>query len=244
MIYIRSFIFNMLMAFTAIFFSVGGSLLFLFPLKIRFGFILGYALSNLWFLKHICKLDFEVIGRENIPQEAFVLMVKHQSTWETYALQSIFPSHVWVLKKELLRVPFFGWGLAMLEPIAINRNDKKNAMQQIIEQGQKRLDEGRCIVIFPEGTRIPAGKRGRYMMGGARLASATKRKILPVAHNGGEFWPKGSFLIHPGTVRLVIGEPIETEGKKSGEINQIVEDWIEGKMQEITSEKYKPITPI
>jgi len=186
----------------------------------------------------------EVIGKENLHDKASIIMAKHQSTWETYALQKVFPHHVWILKKQLLHVPFFGWGLAQLEPIAINRSTRKAAMQQIIEQGKERLRDNLWIVIFPEGTRIPAGKKGKYKLGGARLAEATKAPIIPVAHNAGEYWAKGSFLIKPGTVKMIIGEAIYPEGKSPEEINNLVETWIEGQMEQITNPGLLPIKQI
>lgn len=244
MIYIRSTLYNIFQAISAIFFGIAASLLFLLPLKLRFRFILGYAYSNMAALRYLAGLKINVIGRENIPKVASIIMCKHQSTWETYALQTIFPHHVWVLKKQLLKVPFFGWGLAALEPIAIDRSAKKRAMDQINEQGIQRVKQNLWIVIFPEGTRIPAGKKGKYKLGGARLCSATHAPAVPVAHNGGEFWPKGSFLIKPGTVTLRIGKPIYPEGKTAEEINNLVENWIEGVMDEITDPRLKPIQQI
>lgn len=244
MIFIRSTLYNLYMALSAIFFGIGGSFLFFMPREIRFKFISGYAKSNMVALRILAGLDIEVTGRENIHSQASIIMCKHQSTWETYALQTIFPQHVWVLKKQLLKIPFFGWGLAMLEPIAIDRRARKKAMDQIIEQGLERIKQNLWIVIFPEGTRIPAGKKGKYKLGGARLAEATKAPIIPVAHNAGEFWPKGSFLIKPGKIKMRIGSKIDPAGKTSEEINEIVENWIEGQMEEITDPSLKPIQQI
>lgn len=244
MIYIRSTLYNIYQALSAIFFGVIGSFLFFLPLKLRFKFILGYAHSNIIALKWLAGLKIKVIGRENIPAQACIIMCKHQSTWETYALQTVFPHHVWVLKKQLLKVPFFGWGLAQLEPIAIDRKTRKRAMEQIIEQGLERIKQNLWIVIFPEGTRIPAGKKGKYKLGGARLCEATKAPAVPVAHNAGEYWPKGSFLIKPGTVTMKIGKAITPEGKTALEINNLVESWIEGVMEEITDPQLKPIVRI
>ena len=244
MIYIRSTLYNLYQAISAVFFGLGGVFLFFFPLRLRFRFILGYAYSNMIALRYLAGLKVNVVGKENIPERASILMVKHQSTWETYALQTIFPHHVWVLKKQLLRVPFFGWGLAQLEPIAIDRSARKRAMEQIIDRGKDRIKQNLWIVIFPEGTRIPAGKKGKYKLGGARLCEATGAPALPVAHNAGEFWPKGSFLIKPGTVTLKIGEAITPTGKSAEEINNLVENWIEGVMEEITDPKLKPIVQI
>ena len=166
-------------------------------------------------------------------------MSKHQSTWETLALTQIFPPIVWVLKRELLWVPFFGWGLAMLDPIAIDRGAGRRAIKQIIAQGRKRLAKGRWIVLFPEGTRMPPGEKGRYHAGGGILARETDAPVVPVAHNAGEFWAKRHFIKRPGTVRMVIGPPIEIDGRSSGDITQQVEDWIETTMERITAPHFK-----
>ena len=244
MIYIRSTLYNIYQALSAIFFGLTASLLFPLPLKFRYRYILGYAYTNKLALRYLAGLKIRIRGKENIPKQASIIMCKHQSTWETYALQTIFPHHVWILKKQLLRIPFFGWGLALLEPIAIDRAAKKRAMDQINEQGIQRIGQNLSIVIFPEGTRIPAGKKGKYRTGGARLCKATKAPAVPVAHNGGEFWPKGSFLIKPGTVTIEIGQAILPEEKSSTEINKLVESWIENKMAEITDQKLLPIQQI
>ncbi|MEE8482371.1 MAG: lysophospholipid acyltransferase family protein, partial [Acidiferrobacterales bacterium] len=182
--------------------------------------------------------------KENIPQGAVIIMGKHQSTWETFAFQQIFPPQVWVLKRELLRLPFFGWALALMEPIAINRGAGHRAVEQIIEQGRKRLQEGRWVTVFPEGTRVPTGKRRRYGMGGAVLAAETGFPVLPVAHNAGTYWPRRSVKLHPGTIRVVIGPVIDPKGLTAEEIRDRAEDWIETKMMELEgrSERAQLIT--
>ncbi len=182
-------------------------------------------------------MRYQVEGVENIPEGNAVIMCKHQSTWETLALQVIFPPQVWVMKRELLKVPFFGWGLAMLEPIAIDRKARGKARQQLIEQGTQRLEAGRWVVIFPEGTRIPPGKKGRYALGGASLAHSSGYPVVPMAHNAGEFWPRRQFTKQPGTIQVRIGPLIEGKDKSVEEINAEVEAWIEGQMQEITTIK-------
>jgi 1-acyl-sn-glycerol-3-phosphate acyltransferase len=237
MIYLRSAIFFLFMFVSVIVWAIPSMLLFPFPFELRYKFISQWARMNVFALKVICGLTYEVQGRENIPNDAAVIICKHQSTWETLALQCIFPQQVWVLKRELLRIPFFGWGLAMLEPIAINRSARKQAMQQVIDQGTKRLQDGRWVVVFPEGTRIAPGKMGKFKLGGARLALAAKRSVVPVAHNAGEFWPKHSFLKHPGKITVVIGEPIYPDSKSPEEVNEMLFDFISGQMDRITTLK-------
>jgi 1-acyl-sn-glycerol-3-phosphate acyltransferase len=160
-------------------------------------------------------------------------LCKHQSAWETLALQVIFPPQVWVLKRELLWLPFFGWGLAMTSPIAINRSDGKGAMKQLLKQGKDRLKQGFCVVIFPEGTRVPYGQRGKYKVGGALLAVSSGVPVVPVAHNAGRLWGRNAFSKHPGVVTMSIGQPIPTQGRKADEINAEVEAWIENEIQHI-----------
>lgn len=188
----------------------------------------------LFLLRHICGLRYRIVGAENIPKTPSIILSKHQSAWETLAFQEIFPPQVWVLKKELLRIPFFGWGLAMTSPIAIDRSAKKKALEQIVEQGKDRLKQGFWIVVFPEGTRIPPGQRGKYRIGGAWLATHTNVPVIPVAHNAGEFWGKNSFVKHPGTITVSIGKPIDSTGMEAGELNAQVEAWIEAEMLRIS----------
>lgn len=187
----------------------------------------------LFLLWHVCGIRYRIIGAEHIPQIPSIVLSKHQSAWETLAFQEIFPPQVWVLKKELLRIPFFGWGLAMTSPIAIDRSARKKALEQIVEQGRDRLQQGFWIVIFPEGTRIPPGQRGKYRIGGAWLATHVHVPVVPVAHNAGELWGRNSFIKYPGTVTVSIGEPIDPTGMEAGELNARIETWIEGEVLRI-----------
>ncbi|MCK5714867.1 MAG: 1-acyl-sn-glycerol-3-phosphate acyltransferase [Nitrosomonadaceae bacterium] len=187
----------------------------------------GWAHMMLYLIRVICGVRYRVLGIENIPKIPSIVLSKHQSAWETLAFQQIFPPQVWVLKKELLRIPFFGWGLAMTSPIAINRSSARAALKQIVQQGKDRLNQGFWIVIFPEGTRIVPGKKGKYAIGGAWLATHTGVPVVPVAHNAGEFWGKNSFIKRPGTITVSIGTPIDPAGMEASELNARVESWIE-----------------
>jgi len=200
----------------------------------RNNLISGWARSMLWWLKVTCNIRHEVTGFENIPDTPSIILGKHQSTWETFAFQAIFPTQVYVLKRELLWIPIFGWGLAMSSPIAINRAAGREALKQLVEKGKDRLAKGFWVVIFPEGTRIAPGKRGKYHIGGAWLATHTKTQVLPVAHNAGSFWPKG-FIKTPGVIKLYIGKPIQTDHIKTDALNQQVESWIEAEMAIISA---------
>ncbi|MBA4142768.1 MAG: 1-acyl-sn-glycerol-3-phosphate acyltransferase [Nitrosospira sp.] len=206
-----------------------------FPLPplTRYRITSGWAHLMLFLLRVICGIRYRVLGVERIPPVPGIVLSKHQSGWETLAFQQIFPPQVWVLKKELLRIPFFGWGLAMTSPIAIDRSSRKAALKQIVEQGKDRLKQGFWIVIFPEGTRIPPGKKGRYGVGGAWLATHTGAPVIPVAHNAGEFWVR-NFVKLPGTVTVSIGPPIDPEGMELGDLNARVESWIEAEMARIS----------
>lgn len=184
------------------------------------------ALGARW----ICGIRWRVEGLENIPSTPHVVMAKHSSTWETVALGMYLPPLAFVAKKELLRVPFFGWGFALASPITIDRKAGRDAMEQIAEQGRERFAQGFWIVVYPEGTRIRAGRRAKYKTGGARLAINLGVPILPVAHNAGWLWPKGVFGKRPGEITLVFGKPIASQGKDPAGLTAEVEQWIESEV--------------
>ncbi|MGB2833771.1 MAG: lysophospholipid acyltransferase family protein [Methylotenera sp.] len=204
----------------------------MFPLKN----ITRSRVSSYWahwalaWLKLTCNLGFEVRGRENIPDHPSIILCKHQSAWETIALQVIFPPQIWVLKRELLLIPFMGWAWIALSAIPINRGGGREALKQLVKHGKDRLARGLWVVIFPEGTRVAPGARGKYHIGGAWLASHTQSTVVPVAHNAGLFWRKNAFIKQAGTITLSIGKPIETAGLKADEVNRQVETWIENEM--------------
>ena len=238
--FLRSLLFSIVMIISVIVFTPPSILIFAFPHRFRYWFISKYPAFNIWAAKVICGLNYQIEGIENIPQTPTIVLSKHQSTWETFALTMIFKPQVWVLKKELLRVPFFGWGLAVLDPIAIDRKAGRNAIDQVIEQGRERLQRGCWVVIFPEGTRTAAGTRRRYKLGGTRLAVATDSQVVPVAHNAGDFWPRKQFIKQPGNIRVVIGEPISTVGRSPAEVMAEAEEWIEQKVAEIRGQPIPP----
>ena len=192
-----------------------------FPIALRVGIIKVWIVLNLGWIKLTCGLGYQVEGLENIPQEGFIIMSKHSSTWETIALQLFFRPLVWVVKRELTFIPFFGWGLKAMNAIAINRGTGRKAIRQLIEEGRQRMDEGRIVMLFPEGTRVLPGQHKPFKLGGAILAQKTGYSILPIAHNAGEFWPRHSWIKWPGTIRVVIGSPISPEGKKPDQIIQV-----------------------
>ncbi len=185
---------------------------------------------NLLAARWICGIRWRVIGRENIPASPHIVMSKHSSTFETLALNLYFPPLSFVAKKELLSIPFFGWGFALASPITIDRQAGHDAMQQMIRQARARLAQGFWIVVYPEGTRIRVGTRARYKTGGARLAVGLPAPVLPIAHNAGYLWPKGLFGKKPGTITLSIGPSMSPDGKDATQLTEEIEAWIEGEV--------------
>jgi 1-acyl-sn-glycerol-3-phosphate acyltransferase len=181
----------------------------------------------------------EVEGWEHVPRQPVVLLAKHQSAWETLFMESRFPPQCWIIKKELLWLPFVGWSLYAIRCIAIDRSSGHNARDQIVEQGAQRLAQGMWVSIFPEGTRVPPGKVGRYGIGGALLATRTGTPILPMAHNAGEYWGRYAFRKRAGRVKVVIGPPIATAGRDAVSVNNELQEWIEGQMRRISPERYE-----
>ena len=181
----------------------------------------------------------EVEGWEHVPREPAIIMAKHQSAWETLFMESRFPPQCWIIKKELLWLPFVGWGLYAIRCIAIDRSSGHSARDQIVEQGAERLKQGMWVSIFPEGTRVAPGKVGRYGIGGALLATRTGTPILPIAHNAGEYWGRYAFRKHPGCVKVVIGAPIATAGRDAVSVHNELQQWIEGQMRRISPHRYE-----
>jgi 1-acyl-sn-glycerol-3-phosphate acyltransferase len=183
-------------------------------------------------------IRYEVRGWEHVPAAPAIIMAKHQSAWETLFLEAKFPDQCWIVKKELLWLPFVGWGLMAIRCIAIDRSSGGAAREQIVQQGAERLKDGIWVTIFPEGTRVAPGQRGRYGIGGALLGTRTGAPILPIAHNAGELWPRYAFRKQPGIVQVVIGPLIETAGRDVLSVKNEVEDWIEGEMRVISPERH------
>jgi 1-acyl-sn-glycerol-3-phosphate acyltransferase len=208
-----------------IFFVIASLLL---PWRKRFALARVWGKVLLWAVRVLCRLDYKVVGAENLPQgEACIALVKHSSSWETFAQAALLPPQVWVLKRELTWIPFVGWGIRQLHAIAIDRGAGGTAVKQMIEQGRERLARGHWIVVFPEGTRMPPGQTRRYGVGGAAVASETGARIVPVAHNAGYFWPRRGLMKKPGTILVTIGAPIETRGRDARELNEEAQRFIE-----------------
>ncbi len=229
-LYARALLFYAGLIVLTIPFSLLAILLIPLPAVTRSRWVSGWAYSVLWWLKVTCNLRYEVSGRERIPASAHIILAKHQSAWETIGLQCIFPPQVWVMKKELLMIPFLGWAFWALDAIPIDRSSGREALKKLVNNGKDRLKQGLSVVIFPEGTRTAPGHRGKYHIGGAWLASYSETTVVPVAHNAGRFWRKNSILKYPGVIQVVIGQPIDTKGLKPDAVNKQVEDWIEAEM--------------
>jgi len=229
----RSMLFAAGQGLLSVFFSIAAILALLLPYRVRYALVSRWTLWNLWWLEFTCGLNHRIVGEEHAPEQPTIIFCKHESAWETLALQRYFKPQVWVIKRELLWIPFFGWGLATLRPIAIDRKTSRASLNQILTQGRERLDDGCWVVIFPEGTRVAPGERRRYRQGGALLAEKSGYPVLPVAHNAGDFWPRNSFIKYPGTIDIVIGPLIDSGGRSAADINRLAEGWIESAVDDI-----------
>ncbi len=206
----------------------------LLPFRARFIFLTGINYFYIFWLRVTCGVKTQVEGLENLPKgEPYVALSNHQSEWETLYFQLVFRPQTVVLKKELLKIPLFGWALALLKPIALDRSQRREALKQLLRQGSERLQEGIPVLIFPQGTRVAVGDPGRFNKGGAMLAVKNQVPIIPVVHNAGRCWPGKSFVKYPGTVQLVIGKPIQTQGRSVDEVQAEAEAWLLEQMQRI-----------
>lgn len=230
MIAVRSAIYLVFLALTVAVF--GGTLAVVgwaLPLRARNAISNAWGMTNLWLQRAICGLGYRVSGGENLPPTPCIVMAKHQSAWETIALRGLLPpNQCWILKRELMWVPVFGWALAAMRQIAIDRKAGTKAVKQVIREGIAALDGGRYVVIFPEGTRTAPGERRKYGIGGAMLAERSGYPVLPIAHNAGVFWRRRGLHKYPGTIDVVMGPLVHSAGRRAPEILQDVEDWIEG----------------
>ncbi|MBZ0068752.1 MAG: 1-acyl-sn-glycerol-3-phosphate acyltransferase [Thiobacillus sp.] len=227
---IRSVIFAVLQTALTIFFSVVALFSLPFSVHTRYRLITGYNHIVIWLARGVLGIRYVVEGLEHLPKQPAIILAKHQSAWETVAFLFLFPPVSPVIKQELLNVPFFGWAFRLLNPIAIDRGAGREALKQIVRQGKERLESGFWVLVFPEGTRVAPGEKGRYGIGGSWLAAETGTPIVPVAHNAGEVWPKNAFIKCPGTITVRIGPAMSPEGKTAAELTRAVEAWIETEM--------------
>ena len=244
MIYFRSSLFAVgYFIFTTLYGAMSIPLRVLPPLT-RHRIIISWTRVIVFWARLSCGLRYRVVGLENIQHlhKPVVILSKHQSAWETFYLQNLFWPASTVLKKELLNIPFFGWGLSSLRPIAIDRSNPREALKQIKQQGLEQLREGLNLILFPEGTRVPIGTRVKYARGGADIAKEAAKYVVPIAHDAGRYWGRDSkFLKYPGTITVVIGQPIDAQQHTSKELTERVESWIEATLEEILAGRYASI---
>ncbi|MFZ6771925.1 lysophospholipid acyltransferase family protein [Undibacterium sp. SXout7W] len=238
--FIRSLIFTLLMILVTVVWAPISMLFAFLPYNQRYYITARWNVFVIWAAKVVCGIHYQTKGFENFPDAPVILLAKHQSAWETIFLLMATPRPlVFVFKKEITYIPFFGWAISMLRMIPIDRNKGKDAFAQVVTQGRKRLADGQWIIMFPEGTRIAVGKKGQYKGGGARLAVETNTPVVPIALNSGECWPKNSFIKKPGVVTVSVGAPISPEGLTAPELMQKVEHWIEAEMRVISPQVYR-----
>ncbi len=236
---IRSFIYALFLIITVIPYAFACMLWAPAPATWRYRLTVGWPRLAVWGAKVICGIRWQVQGWDNLPDGPAIVLSKHQSAWETLFFPGYMPREMcFVYKKELHRVPFFGWGLALLRMIPIDRAKGRDAFEQVVATGLLRLNEGRWPILFPEGTRVPVGQTGRYKLGGARLAVRTRAPVLPVAVNAGSCWARNAFIKKPGLVTVSFGPPIEPGDMSPEELNAKVEAWIEGEMRRLNPEHY------
>lgn len=236
---LRSVLFMLILVIVTPPYTLGVILCFWLPHRARRLSVEPWVRFTIWLVKHVLGIPYELRGRENIPTKPVVILCKHQSAWETLVLQEIFPLVLYVWKKELKQLPFFGWALAVIPMISIDRGAGKDALKQLVDQGRDRLDKGYSIIIFPEGTRAAPGHKRRFKIGGAHLGVETGALVLPVALNSGEFWGRNAFFKQPGRVTVSIGPAIDPAGLSAGEVNARAEAWIEAEMQRISPHLYQ-----
>jgi 1-acyl-sn-glycerol-3-phosphate acyltransferase len=238
MIFLRSLLFMLVLVLTTPMIVLALLCVFWLPSRQRRLFVMPWVRAVMWCVEHLLGIKQRLVGAENIPATPCVILCKHQSAWETLALQLIFPLTSFVYKRELHWVPFFGWGIKLMPFVAIDRAAGKAALKQIAERGKQRLAEGYSIVIFPEGTRVAPGAQNEFKIGGAWLAAAAGVPIVPVALNSGECWPRQAFFKRAGTVTVSIGPAIAPGGVKVNALNQAAQQWIETEMRHISPHRY------
>jgi len=245
LLYIRATLFWIGFALSTLLVGLMSPFLLPFSHETSYKTLVPWTYFNLWWIKVTCGVKYNLIGTENIdPQNHGIVLANHQSTWETLLIPTIFkPAVSWVLKKELFKIPFFGWGLSRVKPIAIDRGAGSSAVDQVKTKGKARLDEGNWVCIFPEGTRVNPGEKKHYRMGGALLAHYCAESsedgegypIYPMAHNAGECWPRHSYIKRPGTITVSIGQPFSVKGLSPSDINDKAREWIEAEVKKMPS---------
>jgi 1-acyl-sn-glycerol-3-phosphate acyltransferase len=238
--FIRSLIFALVMIVATV---IWAPICFLFaplPYNQRYWATARWNVFIIWAAKVICGIRYQTRGYENFPDGPVIVLSKHQSAWETiFLLMSTPRPLVFVFKKSITYIPFFGWAISLMKMIPIDRSKGKDAFAQVVSIGRERLANGQWVIMFPEGTRIPVGQKGNYKGGGTRLAIETNTPVIPIALNSGECWPKNSFIKRPGVITVSVGKPIAPENMNASELMTKVEEWIEAEMRVISPQVYK-----
>lgn len=238
-VFIRSTLFWAIMGSTSLIFTFLAFSLLPFEVKFRHKLVIQWSIFFTWVAKHLCKVNYIVTGIENLPKGPAIIASNHQSIWETMSFNTIFPQHIWILKRELIKIPLFGWTLATLSPIAIDRANRKAASEQIIEQSIDRIKHGFWILIFPEGTRIKPGVSVPYKVGVSKMALSLKIPVIPVSHNAGLIVPKSSFLLFPGIINVIISKPIiPIQDETPQQLTKKIEDVIKSNLESISSKSF------
>lgn len=235
--HLRSLIYTAMLFLTTAFFALIVILFMWLPSSQLYVIPRIWARTNLWLLRTLCGLDYRIEGAEHLPTVPFISMWKHSSTWETIAQMLLVPRAAWLLKREILWVPVLGWAVARFKPIAIDRKAGGTAVNQVVTQGRARLAEGMGVVIYPEGTRVAPGESRKYGMSGALLARESGAPLVPIAHDSGYYWRRRGLLKRPGTIRVVIGPPIDPRGLEPREITERTKSWIDSKVAELAGQQ-------
>ncbi|MCY4156665.1 MAG: lysophospholipid acyltransferase family protein [Gammaproteobacteria bacterium] len=231
MVRLRGWVFSGLLVFNTIAGSLWSVALWLLPHPIRYFFAVRcWAVANLWLLRVICGLDWEVRGLRHLPKEPGVVLMKHSSAFDIIVQAALFPRQAWLLKRELLWVPLFGWALAAIGCVGVDRARGARAVRGVVRDGKARIEQGLWVMVFPEGTRMAPGETGNYAPGGAMIASAARCPVVPVAHNAGDYWPRRSASKKPGTISIVIGPPLDSRSQNARELTQKAKTWIESEV--------------
>jgi 1-acyl-sn-glycerol-3-phosphate acyltransferase len=238
-LFLRSLLFAILLSVATVVWALMCFVFAPLPYRHRYYWTTRWNVFVIWAAKVCCGIRYQVKGLENLPDGPAILLSKHQSAWETILYPMIMPRPLaYVFKKELLYIPFFGWGIGLLRMIPIDRSKGRDAFSQVVEKGRERLANGQWIILFPEGTRIPRGQKGVYKSGGARLAVATHAPVVPIAMNSADCWPRNAFIKTPGLITVSIGKPMSSEGISAADLMQQAENWIESEMRLISPAAY------
>ena len=231
--HLRSLIYTVMLFLTTAFFAIVVIVFMWLPPARLYAVPRTWARLNLWLLKTLCGLDYRIEGAEHLPDVPFISMWKHSSTWETIAQMLLVPRASWLLKREILWVPLLGWAIARFKPIAIDRKAGGTAVNQVVTQGRERLSEGLGVIIYPEGTRVAPGETRKFGMSGALLASQSGAPLVPIAHDSGYYWRRRGLLKRPGTIRVVIGPPLDPRGLEPREITERAKEWVDSTVAEL-----------